>query len=67
MISQQVVPERDDTRMQVATVVVKIEDGEDKHNQGGDQPIQWEEQFLLIADKSERRAHPAKIDRCTFV
>ena len=37
---QQVISELGGARVQVAAVVIKIEeDGEDKHNQGGDQSI----------------------------
>ena len=53
--------------MQVVTVVIKIEDGENKLNQDGDQHIWWKEQFLLMASEGEGGAHLAKVDRYSFV
>ena len=44
-------------------MVIKIEDREDKYNQGGDQPIRWEEKFFFVASKGEERAHLRQIDR----
>ena len=67
MIPQQLVSKLGSTKAQVAAVVIKIEDGEDRLDQGRDQQVRWKEQFLLVANEDERHAHPARIDRCSLV
>ena len=52
--------------VQTEVVLIKIEDGEDKHNQSGDQSIRQKEQFLLMIIEGEGCTHPIGVDRCSL-